>query len=235
MFIWRLIAVLALIIFIGIILFLRKKKYLKNNYSFKQVADTLVRTVDIKKKDRNLIFSPANEKTSNYIEQYILSRKKGFKTCICKYNKVFNNISYYVTVFDRVGNIISVLKIKDNRKQDYSKIISLPLRCASINITIRTIDNEIVSSLFITPTKNTIVKYCLFMSLLLFTGLIVLRQVMLEIFASFYISDYFSSHNLMDLLVMFVVAALYFTIIVLFLLIKNGHFKKGRGINSVDI
>ena len=81
---WRILLVVFGLLFLLMMFFIIRKKYLKTEYNFAYVRDKVVRMNKISKSTADFVFVPNND-SHKFISEYIVSKKRKKKSFICEY------------------------------------------------------------------------------------------------------------------------------------------------------
>ncbi len=234
MLLWRILLGVSVVLLILFVILLVKKRLLKTKYMYSYMLDRLVRMNKTDEVNSEFVFSPINE-SAEYIQEYILSKNKKGKYFIGEYSGEYNTISFYIIVFNKKEKAFKVMEVKDNKPKKFTPSISLPKKCKSVNLLIKSVDSKIINPYAIEPVlKRRIVLFSFLVSMSLFMALFAVRGVLVEIFGKVY-KDYFMRgwYNYYGLIVMGGVAIIHFILMILILLIKNNYFsKKGEKNND---
>lgn len=90
---------------------------------------------------RGVLYAPSLE-TREYIGKYMLYIKEGKKRFVCELAKPLSYIDYDLIIYDGGGNVIKVLRVKDNTVgKRFSSVITLPERTAYVTLSLNRADN----------------------------------------------------------------------------------------------
>ena len=224
MVIWRILLVVFGLLFLLMMFFIIRKKYLKTEYNFAYVRDKVVSMNKISKSTADFVFVPNND-SHTFISEYIVSKKRKKKSFICEYCQKMEFIKYYVIAFGPRTKILQIIDIKDKKPKKYSKLIKLPRKTRAVNIVVNKVNQEYLSYPYFKPiSKKNIILYSLFTTIALFSLLFVIRGVVIEIFGTFGQLEYANNMMILDLSLMIGTSLFVFIILLLTLFIKKRKY-----------
>ena len=126
--------VVLFIVFIGCTLLLVMKKYLRNEYEYIFYTDEVLKVEESNGLTSYLFEGPVE--TQQYINEYILCKRKRKKYFMCEYGKDVKSIQYYVLAYNANRKLINVIQVKERRPNSFSKMIKLPKKTRAVNFVI---------------------------------------------------------------------------------------------------
>jgi hypothetical protein len=105
--IWRILSIVAIILFIGGIVLLSTMKLLKNRYYYPFHQDELIKNTKSVNSDNYIYFTTGA--TKNYIPKYVVCKTLYDKFLICNFAQKYVKINYFVVQYNRRRKVISVL------------------------------------------------------------------------------------------------------------------------------
>ncbi len=133
------VVVVALSIFVATVALPRM--YLKLRYTIERSKDRCIKRV-YEKDGQSMVFEP-EEKWRGYIEQYVLSERKGQKVVMCKVNEELSYIEFDVVVFNAFNKVSEVIKVQDNvAGSGYTKTVELPEDASYLSLCVVRADNK---------------------------------------------------------------------------------------------
>lgn len=218
---WRVLCVVSAVLFVAGLLVLLFTKLLKNKYYHFFTADELLKNSKLTN-GKNYVYFTSGE-TKNYISKYAICKTEFDRYLVCKFDRKFSSIRYFVLEYTSHGRVIAVQQIDEYDTGLNSKIITLHKRCTYVNVIIGTADETEINSDVIRPlSRRRIRVYALIKSFTLFAFLFTIRHIALEIFCKgligFYLRD---TLNYISVGVCFVCGLLSYLITVLCFRRKN--------------
>lgn len=196
MLLWRIIGISCGVLCATLIFLLIKLKLVKRKYAYEFKRDKLLR---INKRDVNradFVFETSST-TSKFIKEYVLSKDKNKKLFLCEYNKQYKKVVFFILAYDKNGNLLNVLEIRDKKPQRYSRLIKIPRNCNAVNVIVNEIDDVTIEpSVYEQVKASKIVFYSLLESLMITFALFFVEYLMIEIFGNLYKSNYTTSSNM---------------------------------------
>lgn len=188
--IWRLASILSAVFFVGGILLLICVKPLKNKFYFPYEENELLKTEKTSNSVNSIYFTSGD--THRYIKKYAICKSAFDKYLVCNFAKKFGRIAYFVVQYDARQRPIAALKVVEHNTSDSSRVISLSTRCATVNIVIASVEGTELNARVIRPLARSRIRlHALLCNFVLFTGLFVLRQFIVECIArDLYILQY---------------------------------------------
>ena len=188
--IWRLASIISAVFFVVGILLLLCVKPLKNRYYFPYEENELLKTEKTSNSVNSIYFTTGE--THRYIKKYALCKTAFDKYLVCNFAKKFSRISYFVVQYDSRHRPIAALKVTECNTDDSSRVVSLLSRCASVNVIIAAVEGIELNARVIRPLARSRIRlHALLCNLVLFAGLFVLRQFIVECIAhDTYIKQY---------------------------------------------
>ena len=187
---WRALCVASMALFIAGLLILLFARLLKNKYYHVYKADELLHKSKLTN-GKNSVYFTSGE-TKNYIGKYAVCKTEFDKYLVCKFNKKFSEIRYFVLEYTSHGRVIAVQQIDEYNTGLNSKIITLHRRCAKVNVVIGKADDIEINTDVIRPlSRKRIRVYALIKSFTLFAFLFAVRHVILEVLCRQLVGLYF--------------------------------------------
>jgi len=191
--IWRILSIVAIILFIGGIVLLSILKLLGNKYYSPFHEDELIKNTKSVNSDNFIYFTTGV--TKNYIPKYVICKTLYDKFLICNFAQKYVKIVYYVVQYSARRKVISVLKCAEENTVDSSKIISLHRRCKYVNVVVGQINAQTINTNVIRPLSLSKIRLHSFLSsLVMFCGLFAFRQLFCEfVLGSMYLKLFLTS------------------------------------------
>lgn len=198
---WRAFAIVAFIFFIASIVVLIVTKLLKNNFYYDYREDELIKETKSMNSNNSLYFT-SDPSTYQYIKKYVLCKTVSDKYCICQYDREFNKIVFFIIQYSKNNKIVAITKCSEIKNNEASRVIPLNRKTDKINIIISKVDKMEINSSVIKPlNKVKVLLYCLLKFDYSFTGLFVLRHIIVECLGQSFTASYFNSiYNLISIL-----------------------------------
>lgn len=155
------IPIILFLIIIILLLIIHKSKLIKNKYYYNYVADPLIRVDDTYIGTRNIVYRPKTHVAKAITEYAISFDNKNYILINYAYN--FNQITYYIVVYNYLHIPIKVIKVDDTRKSGHSTLIKLPQKTHDVNIIVTKVEGENVNH---KPIKRFGFIRCLIYSIL---------------------------------------------------------------------
>lgn len=220
--------VVLFIVFIGCTLLLVMKKYLRNEYEYIFYTDEVLKVEESNGLTSYLFEGPVE--TQQYINEYILCKRKRKKYFMCEYGKDVKSIQYYVLAYNANRKLINVIQVKERRPNSFSKMIKLPKKTRAVNFVIHKINGFEVDAHPIRKIKvSRIFAYSFFMSLGLFTAINAVRLLILLIKGAHFIDVYLEEYGTQGYVYSGILCGVLFIVLFLILLFKNRYFTRSRG------
>lgn len=150
---------LVLVLILGLILILGK--FMKRKYYYTYESDTILKLDDSNIGVRNIVFKPTTA-VCNSISKYAISFDKKVRMLV-SYKEKFNQITYFIIVYNYLHRPIKIIKVNDTKKELISKLIKLPKKTYDLNIIVSKIEGECINQL---PLKKVNLFKRVFYSLL---------------------------------------------------------------------
>lgn len=184
---WRILCLISAVMFIAGVIVLVCTNLTKNKYYHNYHEDELF------KKERsvnsvNSIYLTSGE-TRRFIKKYVVCKSAYEKYLVCNFTEKFSHIRFYVVQFSRRKRVISVLEVTQRDLTDYSsRILALKRRCAYVNVVIAEADGTVINQSYVRPISLQRLRiYACLKSTAVFTGLFVLRHVIVEVMGGSFI------------------------------------------------
>ena len=178
--IWRILSIIAIILFIGGIVLLSTLKLLRNRYYYPFHEDELIKNTKSVNSDNYIYFTTGA--TKNYIPKYVVCKTLYDKFLICNFAQKFVKINYFVVQYNRRRKVISVLNCVEQNTVESSKIVSLHRRCRYVNVVVGQVNAQTINTNVIRPLSLVKIRLHSFLtSLIMFCGLFAFRQLFCEI------------------------------------------------------
>ena len=113
--------VVFFIVFIACTLLLIMKKYLRSEYEYIFYTDEVLKVEEANGLTNYLFEGPIE--TQQYINEYILCKKKRKKYFICDYGKEVKSIQYFILAYNANRKLINVIRVTERRPKEFSKLI----------------------------------------------------------------------------------------------------------------
>ena len=177
---WRVLCVASMALFVVGLLILLFARLLKNKYYHVYKADELLKKSKLSNGKKSVYFTSGE--TKNYISKYAVCKTEFDRYLVCKFNKKFSEIRYFVLEYTSHGRVIAVQQIDEYDTGLNSKIITLHKRCAKVNVVIGKADETEINTDVIRPlSRKRIRVYALIKSFTLFAFLFAVRHIILEL------------------------------------------------------
>ena len=188
--IWRLASIFSAAFFVVGVVLLLCVRPLKNKYYFPYEENELLKTEKTSNSVNSIYFTAGD--THRYIKKYAICKSAFDKYLVCNFAKKFGRIAYFVVQYDARRRPIAALKVVEHNTSDSSRVISLLPRCATVNIVIASVEGTELNARIIRPLSRSRIRlHALLCNFVLFTGLFVLRQFIVECIAhDLYIKQY---------------------------------------------
>ena len=198
---WRAFAIVAFVLFIASIVVLIITKLLKNNFYFDYREDELIKESKSMNSSNSLYFT-SDPSTYQYIKKYVLCKTVSDKYCICQYDREFNKIVFFIVQYSKNNKIIAITKCSEIKNNEASRVVPLNRKTEKINIIISKVDKMEINSSVIKPLNRIkVFLYCLLKFVYSFTGLFVIRHIIVELLGQSFVASYFNSiYNLISIL-----------------------------------
>lgn len=178
--IWRLLCIISAALFVAVGVILLCLRLLKNVYYHSFEDDELIKE-EQKSNSKNAIYFTSGE-TRKYIKKYVICKTLYDKFLVCNFTGNFRSISYYVVQYTKRRRVLDVLSVQEISTGDSSKVIALERNCARVNIVIGAVDGAVINTDVIRSLSVNKIRLSAFLkSIMLFTGLFVLRHVIAEL------------------------------------------------------
>lgn len=199
---WRAFAIVAFVLFIASIVVLIITKLLKNNFYFDYREDELIKESKSMNSSNSLYFT-SDPSTYQYIKKYVLCKTVSDKYCICQYDREFNKIVFFIVQYSKNNKIIAITKCSEIKNNEASRVVPLNRKTEKINIIISKVDKMEINSSVIKPLNRIkVFLYCLLKFVYSFTGLFVIRHIIVELLGQSFVASYFNSiYNLISILI----------------------------------
>lgn len=192
MMLWRVLCIIAIVIFITSVIIIVTKGLLRNNYYHDFKEDELLKETRSVNSKNKIFFTSGH--TRKYIKRYALCHSAYDKYLICDFNQKYRYISFYVICYNSRKKIKDVLFITESNTNLTSKIISLSTKTKHINIVVKSIDGVDINTNVIKPLSiRKIQAYSLFNSIAFFSLLFIIRHIIIEVLGQEY-KEAFLSH-----------------------------------------
>lgn len=190
---WRILCIVSAVLFVAGMIALAALRILKNKYYHGFTEDELFKR-EKQTNSRNAIYFTSGE-TQNYVRKYVLCKTAYDTYLVCNYAKAFQEITYFVVEYTAKKKVLSARKITERGTSETSKVIALSRRCAYVNVIIGEADGAVINSDVVRPLSLTRIRiYALIKNVLVFLGLFVARQVILEIIGMQSMKPYLTSY-----------------------------------------
>lgn len=191
-FMWRILSVIAAVLFVFGIVTLFAARFLKNKYSHAFTEDKELRTVKATN-SKNTVYLTSGE-TYKYIKKYVVCKSGTDKYLICNFARKFQRIGYYVIQYTAMKRVCAVVRVTESDTTLSSRVIALNKLCAHVNVVISYANSAQINTQVIRPIARwKIHLYAFFKSLAVFAGIFLLRHAVLEIFGGVYMKAYMNS------------------------------------------
>ena len=202
--IFRILAIISLIVMILSIIIKVIFKFKKNHYfrPFKQ--DQLVK--QIREGGSNNQYFLVSGPDADLIPRYVFRKSVYEYSVVCNFKKNFKRIVYYIVSFNEKNKVLDVLEVCEENTIDTSRVIIVNKKTKKVNIVVRDADSIRYNQSYIIPmsTKNIWLNQ-FFNTLILFNSLYVIRYLLVQLFASqfttYYSLDMFGQIGLICIIV----------------------------------
>ena len=192
-FMWRILSVVAAVLFVFSIVTLFAARFLKNKYSHTFTEDKELRTVKTTN-SKNTVYLTSGE-TYKYIKKYVVCKSGTDKYLICNFARKFNRVGYYVVQYTALKRVCSVIRVTETDTTLSSRVIALSGLCAHVNVVISYANSAQINTQVIRPIARWKIRlYAFFKSLAIFAGIFLLRHAALEIFGGIYMKAFMNSY-----------------------------------------
>ena len=220
--------VVLFIVFIGCTLLLLFKKYLRSEYEYIFYTDEVLKVEEVNGLTNYLFEGPAE--TQQYINEYILCKRKRKKFFMCEYGKDVKSIQYYILAYNANRKLINLIQVKERRPNQFSKMIKLPKKTRAVNFVIHKINGFEVDAHPVRKIKITrIFAYSFFMSLGLFSAINAIRLLILLIAGGNFVEMYLERYGMQGYIYSGILCVVLFIALFFILLFKNRYFARNRG------
>ena len=220
--------VVLFIVFIGCSLLLLFKKYLRSEYEYIFYTDEVLKVEEVNGLTNYLFEGPAE--TQQYINEYILCKRKRKKYFMCEYGKDVKSIQYYILAYNANRKLINVIQVKERRPNQFSKMIKLPKKTRAVNFVIHKINGFEVDAHPVRKIKmGRIFAYSFFMSVGLFSAINAFRLLILLIFGGNFVEVYLEKYGTQGYVYSGILCGVLFITLFFILLKKNRYFVRNRG------
>ena len=190
---WRILAVIAAVLFVSGVVTLFASRFLKNKYSHTYTEDKVLRTVKTTN-SKNTIYFTSGE-TYKYIRKYVICKSGTDKYLICNFARKFKKVGYFIVQYTAMKRVCSVIRVTETDTTLSSRVIALSKRCAHVNVVIAYANSAQINSQVIRPLPFwKIHLYAIFKSVAIFAGLFLLRHAALEVFGGIYMKAFMNSY-----------------------------------------
>jgi len=226
MLLWRILFVLAIIVFTTTVILLNILKCRKNLY-FRDYQTQDFISEKIEGGIKNLFYLTDIE-TGKYIKRYALRKSRYDKALICNYAKSFKYISFYVICYNKKQKPIDVLEVIEENTNNSSKIINLDKNTDTVNIYIKKAENvEFNTNVIIPISISKIKKFALISSIMLFSLLFMIRHIVIEFLGNKSLPYLESIWNGLGILIILAISIMYFFLA--YVLMKKRNCKNRNG------
>lgn len=220
--------VVLFIVFIACTLLLLFKKYLRNEYEYVFYTDEVKKVEEVNGITSYLFEGPAE--TQQYINEYILCKRKRKKYFICEYGKEVKSIQYYILAYNANRKLVNIIQVKERRPNKFSKMIKLPKKTRAVNFVIHKINGFEVDAHPVRKIKfGRILGYSFFMSLGLFSAINAVRILIALIQGGYFADVYLEAYGMQGYIYSGILCGVLFFVLLFTLLIKNRYFTRNRG------
>ncbi len=226
--VWRALCAVSLILFVAGLLILLAARLLKNKYYHVFTADELI-SKDKLTNGKNSVYFTSGE-TKNYISKYAICKTEFDKYLVCKFNRKFSYIRYFVIEYSSHGRVVNVEQIDETDTALNSKILTLHRRCAKVNVVVGTVEDTEINTDVIRPLSRKRIRLSAFIkSVTLFAFLFAVRHILLEVICKDVAALYLNyTLNYILIAISFIFALLSFGVTVLCFRCKNSKALNGR-------
>lgn len=226
MFIWRILFVIACVIFLTTIIILKVFKFRKNVY-FREYQKQEFISDKIEAGIKNEFYLTDME-TAKYIKRYALRKSKYDKAIICNYTKPFKDISFFVICYNKRKKVIGVLEVSEKNTNQSSKIINLNSATDTVNIYIKKAEDVELNTNVISPISvSNIKRYSLVSAFTLFSFLFMIRHLAIECLTNKALAYMESAWNYIGIAIIFAITVFYFFIMFVFMKRRNSKNRNG--------
>lgn len=226
MLIWRILFIVACLIFVTTLIILNVCKFRKNIY-FREFQKQEFISDKIEAGIKNEFYITDIE-TAKYIKRYALRKSKYDKALICNYTKAFKYISFFVISYDKKQRVINVLEIVEKNTNQSSKIINLNSATDKVNIYVKKAEDvELNTNVISTISISNIKKFAFISAFTLFSFLFMLRHIAIECLRTKALPYMESIWNYLSIIIIFAIAVSYFFIMYFFMKKRNCKNRNG--------
>lgn len=220
--------VVFFIVFIACTLLLIMKKYLRSEYEYIFYTDEVLKVEEANGLTNFLFEGPIE--TQQYINEYILCKKKRKKYFICDYGKEVKSIQYFILAYNANRKLINVIRVTERRPKEFSKLIKLPKKTRAVNFVIHKVNGFEVDAHPVRKIKiSRIFGYSFFMSLGLFSAINAIRILIILLQGQVFVGMYMKQYGTIGYVYSGLLCAGLFIALLLILLAKNRYFERNRG------
>ena len=140
---WGIILLLFSVVAFSVLLMIAlQRAILKLNYTINEPNDRGVKRYIFKGK-RCILYNSADENKS-IIKQYLLMDDENCKVLRCKMARPVSYIDYDVMVFDKCGEVMKIVNVKENLvNSEYTRKVELPKQTAYVRIILKEANDTI--------------------------------------------------------------------------------------------
>ena len=226
MFIWRILFIIACVIFITTVILLNVFRFRKNVYfrNF-QKQDFINDKIEGGIKNEYYL---TDIDTAKYIKRYALRRSKYDKAIICNYAQPFKYISFYIVCYNKRRKVVNVLQIVEKNTNTSSKIINLDSNTDKVNIYIKKVEDvELNTNVIGTISIGKIKGFSFISAFMLFSLLFMIRHIAIEFLGNKALAYMESIWNYLAIIIIFAISILYFFIMYFFMKKRNCKNRNG--------
>lgn len=177
---WRLLTCISAALFVVVTVINCVLHPAKNTYSHAYEKNEFIKKSQADKSLNEEYFTQGE--TRKYISKYVICKTPFDKYLVCSFATKFKNVTYYVMQYTKYKRVIDVIKVTEYDTGDASKVVALSRRCAFVNVVIGVADDVCINTDVIRPLSVSKIRLHAFLkSVLMFTSMIVLRQVIQEL------------------------------------------------------
>lgn len=230
---YKILFFVSVITFVVLLILLIIFRFRKNKFYHAYNEDEILR-VNREGGAKNSVCSPSG-KTKDYITRYIVRRSVYDTMAVFNYTKGYSKIEYFIKCYNRFKRVIKVIYVKELNTKTVSKIIRLKKGTKSINVIIKSVDNEIINTSEIMPlSKLQMHLYSIFSSIMFFMFFYAARHVALYYILGNQFRPFLESMwNYITILVILFFTLLYYLLCILKLK-KRSWKKKAWGVVAYE-
>ncbi|MDE5943505.1 MAG: hypothetical protein K2H30_04780 [Clostridia bacterium] len=141
MVVWSIVLAVLVAAFVLIHVLVLPKAFLRTDFGRLPVTGRGVKSVD-GESGPSMVYEP-DIKAAKYIKQYVLSERGGKKFLLCKIDEKIKYIDFDIAVFDRDGNTVKILNVKEIiSRQGFTEVCELPEETSFVTLSLNEVNGQ---------------------------------------------------------------------------------------------